>query len=276
MKKILVPCDFSGSAVQAFKFAANIARQSKGEIILLHVVELPVLRHGPVPINAMEKVFLKGIKERVDRDFSKMVDTWGKKVKVSLVVDHGSVNHTIIRNVKRKKIDLVVMGTHGASGMREFFIGSNAEKVVRFSPVPVISVKRNFKNAIKHIAFATDLSVLPKKVSEKLLQLQKFFKAHLHIGYINTPFNFKTEETLRPLIKDFMKQNEFSKDCSVTIYNDYDLVEGIKNFTKSVKADMVVMPTHSKKGLMHAIFGSVTEDVTNHIECPIWSCSTES
>ena len=275
MKKILVPCDFSGPAVQAFKFAVQIASQSKGEIILLHVVELPVLRHGPVPINAMEKVFLKGVKERIDRDFSKMVDKWGKKVKVSLVVDHGTVNHTIITNIKRKNIDLVVMGTHGVSGIREYVVGSNAEKVIRYSPVPVISVKRNFKNSIKRIVLATDLSELPKKVSEKLLQLQKFFKAHLYVGYMNTPFNFKTEEALRPLLKDFMKQNGFSKNCSSTIYNEYDLVAGIRNFAKYSKADMVAMPTHSKKGLIHFIFGSVAEDVANHIECPIWTFASE-
>jgi nucleotide-binding universal stress UspA family protein len=275
MKKILVPCDFSSSAIQAFKFATQIALQSKGEIIILYVVELPVLRHGPVPINAMEKVFLKGEKEKIDRDFSKMVDKWGKKVKVSLAVDHGAVNHTIIANIKRKKIDLVVMGTHGASGIREYVIGSNAEKVIRYSPVPVISVKQNFSNSIKRIVFATDLSDLPKKVNEKILQLQKFFNAHLYVVYMNTPYNFKTEEALRPLIKDFMKRNGFSKDCTSSIYNDYDLVDGIRNFAKYNKADMVVVPTHSKKGILHFIFGSVAEDVANHIECPIWTYSTE-
>jgi nucleotide-binding universal stress UspA family protein len=276
MKKILVPCDFSPTAIQAFKFAANIARKSKGEIILLNVVEMPVLRHGPVPINAMEKVFLKGIRARVDKDFTNLIETWGKGIKVSLTIEHGAVNDTIIKNIKKKRADLVVIGTHGASGIREFFIGSNAEKVIRFSPVPVISVKKNFKTDIKNIAFATDLSDLPKKVSEKLIQLQKFFKAHLHIGYINTPFNFKTESALRPLIKDFMKRNGFGKDCSSTIYSDYDLVAGIRNFAKDTKADIVAVPTHSKKGLTHFIFGSVAEDVTNHIECPIWTYSTES
>src|SRR5678816_919698 len=110
MKKILVPCDFSVPATQAFKFAAAIARQGKGEIVLLHIVELPVLRHGPVPINALEKSYLKKIKERVATDVDRMINKWGKGFKVSFVLDHGEVNHTIIRHIKKHKIDLIVMG----------------------------------------------------------------------------------------------------------------------------------------------------------------------
>jgi nucleotide-binding universal stress UspA family protein len=276
MKKILVPCDFSATATQAFKFAVTIARQSKGEIVLLHIVELPVLRHGPVPINALEKSFLKKIKERVASDVDKMITTWAKGIKVSFVLDHGEVNHMITRHIKKHKIDLIVMGTHGASGIREFFIGSNAEKIVRFSSVPVITVKKRFKNTIKNIVFATDLSKIPSKLSERLKTLQKFFKADLHIVYVNTPFNFKTDESLRPSILEFMNTNRFNKDASFSIFNDQDEVSGIRNFAKKCKADLVALPTQSKKGLSHFLFGSVAEDVTNHIECPLWTCSTES
>jgi nucleotide-binding universal stress UspA family protein len=275
MKKILVPCDFSVTSTQAFKFAANIVRQSKGEIILLHIVELPVLRHGPVPINALEKSYLKKIRESVISDVDKMINKWGTGIKVSFVLDHGEVNHTITRHIKKHKIDVIVMGTHGASGIREFFIGSNAEKIVRFASVPVITVKKQFKNKIKNIAFATDLSILPSSASERLKTLQKFFKANLHIVYVNTPFNFKTDESLQPKITEFLNKNGF-KDSSFTICNDQDEVSGIRNFAKRINADLVALPTQGKKGLSHFLFGSIAENVTNHIECPLWTCSTES
>ena len=80
MKKILVPCDFSAPSIQAFKFAATIARLNKGEIVLLNIVELPVLRHGPVPINALEKSFLKKIKERVASDVDGLISKWAKGI----------------------------------------------------------------------------------------------------------------------------------------------------------------------------------------------------
>jgi len=262
-------------ATEAFKFAATLARQSRGEVILLYVVELPVLRHGPVPVNAMEKVFLRGIKERVEKDFVKMVQKWAKKIKVSLLVEHGTVNQTIVRIAKRKKIDLVVMGTHGASGVRELLIGSNTQKVIRHSPVPVISLKKGIKGAVKNIVLATDLSALPRPVTKELIALQKFFRAKLRVVYINTPFNFKAEGALQADLKDFMKQSGFS-NCDASVYNDYDTVAGIRNFVKHIKADIVAMPTHTRKGLANFIFGSVAEDVTNHVECPIWTHSTES
>ena len=275
MKKILVPCDFSAPSIQAFKFAATIARLNKGEIVLLNIVELPVLRHGPVPINALEKSFLKKIKERVASDVDGLISKWAKGIKVSFVLDHGEVNHTITRHIKKHRIDLIVMGTHGSSGIREFFIGSNAEKLVRFSSVPVITVKKNFKSTIKNIAFATDLSAIPSKVSERLKALQKLFKADLNIVYVNTPFNFKTDESLRPQVTEFINKNGF-KNSTFTIFNDQDEVSGIRNFAKKINADLVALPTQSKKGLSHFLFGSVAEDVTNHIECPLWTCSTES
>src|SRR6185369_5620641 len=104
-----------------------------------------------------------------------MINKWAKDIKVSFILDHGEVNHTITRHIKKNKIDLIVMGTHGASGIREFFIGSNAEKIVRYASVPVITVKQQIKNKVKNIAFATDLSPIPSKVSERLKALQKFF-----------------------------------------------------------------------------------------------------
>lgn len=275
MKNILVPCDFSPTAVNAFKFAAGLARKSKGEITLLHVVELPVLRHGPVPITALEKVYLKGVKARVAKDFEKLCSTWGKGLQVHLVIDHGAVNHTVIKNIKKRKIGLVVMGSHGASGAREMLLGSNAEKIVRFSPVPVITVKKSVNPTIKNIVFATSLSAVPAKVIEKLKDLQNLFKANLNIVYVNTPTNFRPEVTLRPMIADFMKQNRFTKNCTFTTYVDQSVEEGVKNFSKKVKADMVAMDTDSKKGLLHFIFGSIAEDVANHIECPIWTCTTD-
>jgi nucleotide-binding universal stress UspA family protein len=147
---------------------------------------------------------------------------------------------------------------------------------VRFSTVPVITVKKQFRNKIKNIVFATDLSDLPSKFSDRLVQLQKFFKADLRVVYVNTPFNFKTDGVLRPLIRSFMDKNRFTRNATITIFNDQDEVSGIRNFAMNCKADMVALPTQSKKGLSHFLFGSVAEDVTNHLECPMWTCTTAS
>src|SRR5688500_2826605 len=133
MKKILVPCDFSKPAINAYRFALDIAIQSKGTIHLLHVIELPVL-HDTVlmPVLNFEEQLLKDLRENAEKHFKKITDQYNAAgVKVVVKTQFGSVSRMIQDYINEESIDIVVMGSHGASGVREFFIGSNAERVVR-------------------------------------------------------------------------------------------------------------------------------------------------
>ena len=106
MKKILVPCDFSDPAMQAFRFASEIASVSKGEIFLLNIVEFPVLHASMVvPVQTYEKAFLKEVKGKANKNLEKMKDKWGEKVKIHLVVEQGNVAATIKKFVDKKRID---------------------------------------------------------------------------------------------------------------------------------------------------------------------------
>ncbi|HCR54374.1 MAG TPA: universal stress protein [Cytophagales bacterium] len=273
MRKILVPCDFSDSAVQAFKFAVEIANQSKGEVMLLNVVELPVIHENVMmPTFSFEDTFLKEMKERADKDFAKMKSKWAKEgPKVSTYVQFGAATPTISRFVEDNKVDLVIMGTKGASGLKEFFVGSNTEKVVRWSPVPVIAIKKSVKaSSIQNIVFPSTLHNNEEALTMKVKELQNFFKAKLHILYVNTPANFRTDVITRQQMKDFAKRFML-KDYTLNVYNDLSEELGVNNFIKEVKGDMVAMSTHGRKGLNHLMSGSIAEDVVNHIECPIWT-----
>ncbi|HRK53464.1 MAG TPA: universal stress protein [Cyclobacteriaceae bacterium] len=273
MKKILVPCDFSDSAVQAFKFAVEIANQSKGEILLLNVVELPVIHENVMmPTFSFEDTFLKEMKERADKDFNKMKTKWAKEgPKVSTFVEYGAPTPIISQFVEKKKVDLVVMGTKGASGLKEFFVGSNTEKIVRWSPVPVISIKKSVKvSSIKNIVFPSTLRADEEKLTMRVKALQAFFKAKLHVVNVNTPANFRTDVITRQQLKDFAERFML-KDYTLNVYNDLNEELGVANFTKEVKGDMVAMATHGRKGLNRLMSGSIAEDVVNHIECPIWT-----
>ena len=198
MKKILVPCDFTDSAIQAFKLAVEIAQKSKGEVSVLYVIELPV-KYDTImaPTLSFEEVFLKDAREQAEKNFSKMQAKWAKEgPKTKLYMEYGAVAPAIQRFIGEKKIDLVVMGTQGATGLKEFFVGSNTEKVVRRSAVPVISVKKQVKaSSIKNIVFPNTLGEDQEKLTLKVKALQDFFKAKLHIVYINTPANFKPGPT---------------------------------------------------------------------------------
>lgn len=272
MKKILVPCDFSNPAIQAFKLASEIASSSKGEIYLLNVVEMPVLHSSLiVPVNTYENTFLKELKEKANKNFNKITEKWAKKVKVHLIIQQGTVAAAVNKFASSKKIDLVIMGTHGSSGFREYAIGSNAEKIVRSSKVPVIAVRNAPRSAsFKDIIFPTDLSLDHKHLISSIKALQNFFKAKLHILHVNVPANFERNISSEKRLNDFVNHNHF-KNYTINIYNDIDAEEGIINFSSRFKNKLIAMSTHGRKGLSHLLNGSIAEDVVNHIDCPIWT-----
>lgn len=273
MKRILVPCDFSDPAVQAFKFAVELALKSRGEIYLLNVVEVPVMHETVLmPTLYFEQSLMNEMKEAAGKKFQKMKDKWaGEGVTVSTYVEFGSIITSIRQFIDEKKIDLVVMGTHGATGAREFLIGSNTEKIVRTSSVPVIAIKKSTKlSNIKSIVFPNDLSLENEQLTLKVKELQNFFKATLHIVYINSPAFFQRDVETKVKLKDFAKRFML-KDYTLNVFNDIDQENGVNNFTKEVKGDLIAMATHGRRGISHLVSGSIAEDVVNHVDCPIWT-----
>lgn len=123
MKRILVPCDFSDTAIQAFRFALDIANQSKGEIILLNVIELPVMYDTMLmPSLYFEEDALKSLKTEVEKNYNKLMSKWTKNGRsISFITEYGPVALTISRFAEKMKASLIVMGTKGATGLKDYF-----------------------------------------------------------------------------------------------------------------------------------------------------------
>jgi nucleotide-binding universal stress UspA family protein len=278
MKKILVPCDFSKQSVSAFRIAVDIAALSKGEVHMLNVIELPVL-HDTVlmPVLSFEEAFMKELKEKADNQFENLQKKYAGNVnKVKATVLYGNPSTMILNYIEENGIDLVVMGTKGASGVREVLIGSNAEKIVRKSPVPVITVKKYVEaSSIKNIVFPSTLLHDNEDLIMKVKAVQNFFNATLHVVFINTPTNFTRDLVTHNRMNEFIKRHTF-KNYTTNIYNDPYEESGVINFAHSIDADMIAMGTHGRKGLAHILSGSLTEDVVNHVECPTWSYTIKS
>jgi nucleotide-binding universal stress UspA family protein len=273
MKKIIVPCDFSKPAVNAFRFALDIAEQSRGKVYLLHVIELPVMYDSVLmPSLYFENDLYKELKENAEKQFKKLLAKYPAEVaKVNTEVTFGPIYTLIINCAKEKEADLIVMGTQGANGLKEIFIGSNAEKIVRTSPVPVIVLKNNFKGPINNIVFP---NVLEQEGQEDLVlkvkALQNFYKAHLNIVWINTPLNFSNDKVTRAKLEAFAKRFML-KNYSLHIYNYTDGEEGILHFANEINADMIAIGTHGRRGLNHLLKGSLTENLVNHSNYMIWT-----
>jgi nucleotide-binding universal stress UspA family protein len=273
MKKIVVPCDFSEPSIEAFKFAIDIASHSGGKVTVLKVIDLPIVVYGAsidMPAYNFSPTLLKELEEDAEKSYKKMLQKFGKGFAgCNFSVVQGPTSAMIRDFIEEKKFDLVVMGTKGASGMEEFFVGSNTEKIVRFSRVPVFAIHKAVPiTSIKDIVFPTSLHLDQSDFIKKLKLLQDFFKARLHILYLNTPYNFIRDNELKEYARHFKFTN-----FTLNLRQDRYEPDGIISFAKEIKADMLAMATHGRKGLSHFISGSITEDVVNHVTCPIWTYS---
>lgn len=269
MKRILVPTDFSKHAEYALKVAAQIARENNSEIILLHMLELPhqgtdALGSGSdIPeIMFFKNKAISNLEDLMDVDYL-------KGISVSEIIQFEKAFDGILAVSKKNNVDFIVMGSHGASGFQEMFIGSNTEKVVRFSEVPVLVIKNEMStfNA-KNLVFASDFSQEIKKPFRQLLDFAKGFNAELKLVMINTPNTFKPTAVAEKIMADFMAEFDYPK-YSMHIYNDVNVEKGILNFANSVNADLIGMCTHGRTGFAHFFNGSISEDLVNHAVRPV-------
>ncbi|WP_306353408.1 universal stress protein [Flavobacterium sp. '19STA2R22 D10 B1'] len=269
MKRILVPTDFSDHAEYALKVAAQIAKKNNGEIFLLHMLELPsqmsdAMTGGsdiPEVMFFMQKAHEK-FESIKNQDFL-------SDIPVTEAVQFERAFEGIMKSSKKHEIDLIVMGSHGASGFEEVFIGSNTEKVVRTSDVPVLVVKKDYTDfTIENFVFASDFSNEIKKPFQKAIDFAAIFNAHLHLVMINTPNDFKSTDESEKIMTDFVKNFKLD-NYSLHVYNDVNVEKGILNFASHTKADIIGMSTHGRKGLNHFFNGSISEDLVNHAVRPV-------
>lgn len=274
MKKILVPCDFSHQSIEAYKMAIELAAKAKGEILLLHVLTAPSVYTSGF---AGETVVVdSSYLVRIEEDVRKELENVKKKVpdnpvNVMTEVLFGDLATAVRKMVDDRKIDLVVIGSSGTSGLAEIFIGSNAEKIVRFSPVPVLALKKAIElKSVRNILLPSTLDLNQTDFIRRLTQLQAFFEATLQILFINTPVHFRRDSDANEALEAFARHYKL-RDYKLHFRNYTNEESGIVDFAGLEKMDLVAMATHARKGLAHLFNVSITEKVVNHIQSPIWT-----
>jgi nucleotide-binding universal stress UspA family protein len=271
MKKILVPVDLSSQSNEAYTVALQWAQMSQGEIVLVHVLAPPSAYTGLAGETiAYDMTFFTQMEADVQKGLQKMKEQAGS-VPVSTEVIYGDLVSGIASIIEKKKIDFIIMGTAGASGLTEIFIGSNTEKVVRFASVPVLAVRKSLPiKSIKNILVPSTLDLNQHDFIQKLSALQSFLNATLHILLINTPVHFKRDAEANEALQEFVKHYKLS-NYKLHFRNYIREEDGIIDFTYTEKMDLIAMATHARKGLAHLFNSSITENTVNHIEAPIWT-----
>lgn len=288
MKKILVPTDFSEQANYALNFAYQIAKNSGAEIFLINIVDYPglstvwgggmnVIGGAEPPLDNLDEAFIKNLLDKSKDEMNNMVkDMNHDDVLIHQLVEVGNPYYVIAEKIEQEAVNMVIMGSKGASGLEEVLIGSNTEKVVRHSKCPVITIKRRRDfSKIKKIVFASNFEEEQDHVITELKKIQDIFGAHINLVKINTPSNFETTRIIKKQMQAFAEKYELS-NFSLNIFNDFAEEDGIIYYTEDIEADMIALGTHGRTGFMHLISGSIAEDIVNHAKRPVWTCRIKS
>ena len=277
MKKILVPTDFSDCANYATEVAMALAEFYKSELILYHQMTLPLnwsnLSEDEKQLHpkAIQSIQVAKEKYKTWKNCASDMD-----VQLKFHYNSGDLIESIESIVKNMHIDFVVMGSHGASGFNQFFLGSNTQKVVRTLHCPILIVKGQLKEyAINKIIFASNFDPSEKEAFEYLLQFAIPFRSEIHLVEINTSSWFgQPYQLVKESMMDFKKMCH-DLPCYLHFHRNASIEKGIQQVADQINADLIAISNHSRHPVKRIFAGSNVEALVNHADLPILSIDWE-
>ena len=263
MKKILVPIDFSKPSEYASKLASTIAKKANSEVHLLHMVELPTgfvdMGSGTNFSMPESMLYIRKVRDRM-LDYKKQF--FPKNNNIKHAIRFQSPYDGIQDYSKKNGTDLIIMGAKGHTNLEEILIGSNTEKVVRNSEIPVIVTKKNGDYFIpKDLVFASSFKPDKTQAFERFLEFAENFDSKIHLLKVNTPQKFENTQETNKRIKKFIEKYDL-KNYTINVYNDSSIEKGILNFSNKINADIIALATHGRSGLAHIFNGSITKHLS--------------
>lgn len=275
MKTILVPTDFSKYADNALDFALQLAPKLDATVLLLHSINLPPLVQTLYMQNYSVEDFFEEAKKQAEEKLS-MIREQYKDANITSVVFRGRLPEVINEIYRDYASRLIVMGTKGASGLKETFVGSNTEKVIRNAHVPVISIQEKVNiNTIKEIVIPTNGKDDHEGFFTELQKLQANINTKNNILYINALHAFENEEEIKENLKGYAKRAKLL-NYEVNVLRAITPEDGIEEFVESNQVDMVAITTHGRHGISHLLYGSIAENLANHLDVPVFSYNLKS
>ncbi len=268
MNKILVPTDFSEPSKVAVLYAARMAKKLDAEITLLAVVNVNPASQTVMKMQRLEEVMVEGAQD----DANQLMEEIKDKIEGGVVITFQwitgfPVHEKIERFVLENEMDMIVMGTQGATGLKKVLIGSNAAAVIDNSSVPVIAVPNDAHfEAINKIVYATDLV----NVNEEIKTIGMFaslFDASIYVLHVQASDATKKVD-IEEATADLKKQAKY-ENITFTITQNNHVAEAVEAFAIQEKADLLVMFTH-KLDFYEKLFGrGLTRELAFHGHVPL-------
>ena len=270
MKKILVPTDFSTEAGYAAELAAKLAKRHDARVYLLHVLDIPRYESNsafPTNQDIGEGLFLM---EQVKQRFTALLsEPYWENVNVVEAIQFDNTYEGIAEHAADHEVDLVVMGSRGASGFKEWLVGSNTEKVIRFMQCPVLVVKDDQSRLeVNKVVLASNFYGELNDAWDALRPVFDAFDPEVLLLKVITPGGFEETGYSERLMNEFAHTAGL-QNYSVNTYNARSVEEGIEAFIRREACDLLIFPTHQRKGLARLLQGSKSEGMANHLPWPV-------
>ena len=288
-KHILAPVDFSQPCLHGLTAALDLARRFDAKLTVVHVVKhLPHGSHVVLDAVGIQQDWERPARERLAEFVAEHVP---KDVSVRQVVAVGKPFHKVVELSVELECDLIVISTHGYTGLAHVLIGSNAERIVQHAPCPVLVVRgrpdENIPSAsttvFRWILVPTDFSENSCKAFPLAAAMAHEFDARLILAHVSPavttageiPMVFFEEDLLAERAKAEVQLRQYLSDHFSEELNTTTVVlEGVPHqaLCEMAKADdpgLIVIATHGHTGWEHALMGSTAERVLRHAPCPV-------
>ncbi|MCB0583191.1 MAG: universal stress protein [Phaeodactylibacter sp.] len=276
MKNILFPTDLSPAAEKAFIYALHFADKVGAMLTTLHVYIKPEVKGGKLPHTLSEFYasydleHFQNYKDAIPplRDIQEANGFSHVKV-VHLLKGGGKVLPTILQTAKEEDADMIIMGTTGARGLREIFLGSNAGEVLENADCPVIAVpeKSEFDGRIDQIAFTTTYKDEERKALEKVIAITAPFRPEIHC--INVDLSHT--ESITHQMDAFRASFKGQDNLQFHVLEGNDIKEAIFDFLEKNDIDILAMVTHKRNFLEELFNYSRTKTMSYHARTPVFS-----
>lgn len=273
MKSVLLPTDFSQNSWNAIEYALEFLKDEPCVFYLLHVNTLshsilndPTYRDSS---NVIEEVYTKPSKVQLLKLMKRISKVSNNKAhRFYSIVDNGFFIDVIRSQIIDKQIDLIIMGTKGASGLKKIIIGSNAGDVIVKVKCTTLIVPENAKyQAIEEIAFPTDFSSFNNfKTLHPLMTIIEKFAAKLSFLHVNkkkTELNVEQHRN-KELLEDFFN----GLDYDFYFLTNKRLEDAVQCFTESRAVDMIVMVAKNLNYFQQILFNTRVENISYHTDIP--------
>jgi nucleotide-binding universal stress UspA family protein len=281
IQRILCPLDFFPASSLAANYAITLAAGYDAKLYLLHVVSPVVYSAEQYSLNISEIV--DGLEKQAAREMKKLA---GKAHRAGVAVDTGirmgEVKKEILSAIESTKAELLVMGTHGRRGVEKWFLGSVTERILRRSPIPVLTVRGNKRpvaapETLRRIVLTTDFSEGTEDALAYAFSLAQESQARITLLHVITNRASEGLGTAGPsLLKSIREQLEKMIPIEVRDWCDARVrvetgnpYQVILKTAVTEKADLLVMNIHGKGMVERALLGSTAERVVRGATCPV-------